>query len=267
MPQHAFVVLALFIPAALLAGAGGTEAAGPESDRPRLTVLFDNVPQVEGLQTSAGFACLVQGLERTVLFDTGGDGEILLSNMQKLGIDPAVVDVVFLSHAHWDHINGLQRFLEENPDVEVWMPAHFPETVREQVRTAGARLRIVEGPARLFDGAHTTGEMGSQLIEQALVLETRAGLALVTGCAHPNIADIVEQTRRRHKRTVYLIAGGFHLRSTQEAELGTVMRSLEQDGVTRVAPSHCTGESAVTAFRRTWGDGFVESGCGAVIEF
>jgi len=265
--QQACAVFALFMPAALLIGARGSEAADPEPGRLRMTVLFDNVPRAEGLQTGWGFACLVEGLEKTILFDTGGDGEILLSNMRMLGIEPATVDVVFLSHLHGDHTHGLQRFLEENSDVEVWMPASFPEAFREQVRAAGARPHFVEGPTKLFDGAHSTGEMGSPIKEQALVLETRDGLALITGCAHPKIADVVAQARRQHKRSVELIAGGFHLRSLEGAEFGETMRALEKGGVTRVAPSHCTGEGPVEAFRRIWGDGFVESGCGAVIEF
>ena len=50
-----------------------------------ITVLFNNVPQDPGIQTAHGFSCLIEGLSKTVLFDTGGDGHILLENMAKLG--------------------------------------------------------------------------------------------------------------------------------------------------------------------------------------
>lgn len=267
MQRYAVALFALFLPAALLGAAGESAAAGPEGGRLRLIILFDNVPQADGLKTGWGYACLVQGLEQTVLFDTGSDGEILLSNMETLGVDPASVDVVFLSHLHGDHTRGLQRFLERNSDVDVVMPAGFPESLREQVRATGARVRTVEGPTKIFEGAHSTGQTGDPLVEQALVLESRGGLALITGCAHSGIADIVARTRRRHEREVGLIVGGFHLGGLDAAELDEIVRSLRASGVARVAPSHCTGEDAVAVFRRIWGKGFVEAGCGAVIDF
>lgn len=265
--QHVLVCLALVLPAALMSAAGEPEGDAPQPGRLRLTIVFDNVPNVDELETGWGYACVVQGLEKTILFDTGADGEILLSNMRKLGIDPADVDVVFLSHVHGDHTRGLGAFLAANPDVEVWMPSRFPDTFREEVRAAGARVRDVTDPTKLFEGAHTTGEMGDQFVEQALVLEARDGLALITGCAHPGIAEIVARALRQHERKIELIAGGFHLRSLAESDFGEVVRALEKNGVERVAPSHCTGDSAVAAFRRVWGDRFVEAGCGAAIDF
>jgi len=265
--QSALVVFAVILPAALVGTPGEAQVEGPEPGGPRMTIVFDNVPHVEGLETAGGYACVVEGLEKTVLFDTGADGEILLANMRKLGIDPAGIDVVFLSHMHRDHTGGLRRFLEINPDVEVWMPGDASEPFRNEVRAAGARVRGADGPVRLFKGAHSTGQMGDTLVEQSLVLEGRGGLALVTGCAHPDIAEIVAVARRQHEREVALIAGGFHLRSLGEAEFGEVLRSLEKSGVARVAPTHCTGDGAVAAFRGIWGEGFIAVGCGAVIAF
>ncbi len=53
-----------------------------------LTVVVDNVPGREDLETAWGLAVLVQGAEKTVLFDTGPDGPLLLGNLRSLGIDP-----------------------------------------------------------------------------------------------------------------------------------------------------------------------------------
>lgn len=266
-PHSVLAILALILPTVALGAAGGPAADGPEPGHLRLTIVFDNVPRVDGLETGWGYACVVEGLQKTILFDTGADGDILLANMRKLGLDPADVDLVFLSHMHGDHTRGLKRFLEVNPDVEVWLPVSAPETFRDEVRAAGARVHGVDGPTQLFDGAHSTGEVGDRLLEQALVLDSAGGLVLVTGCAHPDIAEIVALARRQHKREIALIAGGFHLRSLGQAEFGEVLLKLEESGVKRVAPSHCTGEGAVAAFRRIWDEGFVAAGCGAVIDF
>ena len=55
---------------------------------PIITVIYDNNPYKEGLETGWGFSCVIKGLEKTILFDTGGDGQRLLANMKKLDIDP-----------------------------------------------------------------------------------------------------------------------------------------------------------------------------------
>jgi 7,8-dihydropterin-6-yl-methyl-4-(beta-D-ribofuranosyl)aminobenzene 5'-phosphate synthase len=41
-----------------------------------ITVVCDNNPYKEGLETGWGFSCLVGGPEKTILFDTGPGGRI-----------------------------------------------------------------------------------------------------------------------------------------------------------------------------------------------
>src|SRR6056297_3602522 len=79
----------------------------------KLTILYDNTVFNRELTPDWGFAALVEAHGRKILFDTGSDGDILLKNMQKLGIHPAEVDEVFISHAHFDHVGGLSSFLNE----------------------------------------------------------------------------------------------------------------------------------------------------------
>ncbi|WP_049780569.1 MBL fold metallo-hydrolase [Nitrosococcus halophilus] len=110
---------------------GATEKA--ERDQLRLHVVFNNVPYKTGLETSWGFSCLIEGLAKAVLFDTGGNGNILLSNMQQLGLSADAVEAVVLSHSHGDHTGGLGAFLARNPDVTVYMPQSFPASFQQQV--------------------------------------------------------------------------------------------------------------------------------------
>jgi 7,8-dihydropterin-6-yl-methyl-4-(beta-D-ribofuranosyl)aminobenzene 5'-phosphate synthase len=69
---------------------------------PRMTILIDNYPGVPGLDALWGFAAVFQMPRLTVLFDTGSNGRVLLRNMAALGVEPASIDLLFLSHAHWD---------------------------------------------------------------------------------------------------------------------------------------------------------------------
>ncbi|MGD8999551.1 MAG: MBL fold metallo-hydrolase [Granulosicoccaceae bacterium] len=248
----------------IIVAAGGTEKA--EQDRLRLHVVFNNVPYKAGLKTGWGFSCLIEGLDKTVLFDTGGNGDILLSNMQRLGLDAEAVEAVVLSHIHGDHTGGLGVFLARNPDVTVYMPESFPASFQQELVQRGAAIETVSGPRQLLDNVYSTGEMGSAIKEQALIVDTPQGLIVITGCAHPNVADMAEQAKAYPGKNIYLLMGGFHLGGKSDAEIDTIIARLKALGVRKVAPSHCTGDNAIRLFRDAWGHDFIEGGLGAVIK-
>jgi len=244
----------------------GLPVSGAEEDSIRITVLYNNVPCKAQLETGWGFSCLVEGLEEKILFDTGGDGQILLSNMEKLEIDPESVDHVVLSHIHGDHVGGLMGFLSENPDVTVYAPESFPSSFLNRIRTHSKSLVTVNGFGRLFENAYSTGEMGRGIKEQALVLNVTPGLIVISGCAHPGIHNMVEKARERLDRDVRLAMGGFHMTGMPEEEATEVIRSLKAMEVMEVAPSHCTGSAATALFEKAWGKNCISGGLGAVIE-
>ena len=243
---------------------GGTKKA--EQGQIRLYVVFNNVPYKAGLETGWGFSCLIEGLDKTVLFDTGGNGDILLVNMQLLSLDPQGVDAIVLSHIHADHTGGLGTYLAHNPDVTVYMPESFPASFQQEIIDLGAAIETVSGPQRLMDSVYSTGEMGWAIKEQALIVDTGIGLIVITGCAHPNVADMAEQAQSYLGKNIYLLMGGFHLGGKSDAEISVIIKRLKALGVRKVAPSHCTGDNAIRMFRDAWADDFIEGGLGAIIE-
>lgn len=230
------------------------------------TVLYDNRPYDARLGTAWGFACLVEGTEETILFDTGGDGALLLRNMRTLEIDPQAVDVVVLSHVHTDHTGGLAGFLAENGEVRVYVPASFPQQIRTTVSGAGAELVEVSEPTAVCQGAMLTGELGSNPKEQALMVRTSSGLAVLTGCAHPGIVTMVRGAERIAGTDVTLVLGGFHLGDASAAQIASIVEDLRGMGVQRVAPSHCTGDLALRSFEEAYGESFVRMGVGAQVQ-
>jgi len=242
-----------------------SESSAAEEASLRIRGLFNNVSSVAGFKTGWGFSCLVEGSGKTVLFDTGGDGDILLHNMGKMGIDPGTVDVIVLSHIHGDHVGGLRRFLQENPDVIVYLPATFPVSFKERIKSAGARYEAVGDSGRLFGSVYTTGEMGLSVKEQSLVIRARKGLVVITGCAHPGIVNIVKKATEICDENVSLVMGGFHLVGASGERIGKIAHRLKKFGVERIAPSHCSGSLAREVFKEIWGDNFLESGVGSVI--
>ena len=160
-----------------------------------LTSVFNNVPCVSGLQTGWGYACLIEGLKERILFDTGADGDILLSNLQRLGKDPADIDIIVLSHIHHDHIGGLDAFLKINQNVVVYVPASFPLSMKESIRTRALDIVEVTQPIQIAPFIFTTGELGHSIGEQGLVLQTVKGLVVITGCAHPGIVKMGDEQK------------------------------------------------------------------------
>jgi 7,8-dihydropterin-6-yl-methyl-4-(beta-D-ribofuranosyl)aminobenzene 5'-phosphate synthase len=265
--QHAIFTKSLAILAALLTTSfafGGNVQT--RSGVFRVAVVFNNIPFDTRLTTSWGFSCLIEGTEQTILFDTGGDGKILLSNMNLMDIDPKSIDTVFLSHIHGDHTGGVEEFLKQDPNITVCLPESFPISFRQAMTKYGARIKGVAHFTSLFDSVHSTGEMGDWIKEQALILATSNGLVIITGCAHPGVVNVVREARERCNKNVYLLMGGFHLGGMTSAEIQGVIRRLKALGVKKVAPSHCTGERAMSMLRDAWGENFLEAGAGAIIE-
>lgn len=231
-----------------------------------ITILYDNNEYDERLSAAWGFSCLVEGLEKTILFDTGGDSSMLLSNMHTLGLNPRKVNAILISHIHYDHVGGLPGFLKENSNVTVYLPKSFPTNIKDNVRSAEAKLIEVHDPVKICEGAYSTGELGTWIMEQSLVVKTPKGLIVITGCAHPGIVEVVREAKRLFNKSIYLVLGGFHLCWMKSLQIGEIIEDLKKEGVEMVAPCHCSGTLARNLFHEVYGDNFIQVGVGSKLE-
>jgi 7,8-dihydropterin-6-yl-methyl-4-(beta-D-ribofuranosyl)aminobenzene 5'-phosphate synthase len=232
-----------------------------------LVVTYDNHPFREGLVSSWGFSCLLTGAEKTILFDTGGSGPILLTNMTGLDVDPGGIDVVVLSHIHGDHVGGLEAVLKRNKRVVIYLPQSFPQSFKEDLRRSEVKVVEVMGPIMICPGVYSTGQLGSGLKEQALVIQTDRGIVVITGCAHPGIVRVVETAKDRSGGDVLLTMGGFHLAGKEREEINGIIHDFRQLDVRYVGPCHCSGDLTRKIFQEAYGDHYIEVGVGAVIKF
>lgn len=228
-----------------------------------ITIVYNNVPYDNNLEADWGFSAFIKGLEKDILFDAGRDGSALLSNMTKLKIDPKDIEILFLSHLHGDHVGGLGSVLGKNSNILVYLPQSFPAELKDNAGKSSRGVISVDKPIEICKGVWTTGEMGSGVIEQSMVIESSEGLTIITGCAHPGIVDIVRFAKEYFKKDIHVVLGGFHLLTLNDGQIQEVISQLKQLGVKKVGPSHCTGTKAMELFREAWGKDFLELGCGA----
>lgn len=231
-----------------------------------ITVVYDNNSGRPELQSAWGFACFIEGLEKTFLFDTGGDGRILLANMEKLGVAPKKVDLVFLSHVHGDHTGGLGALLEQNHDVTVFLPSSFPDRMKAAIVKMGAKVVEVKEPRQVCPNAFSTGEMGVFIKEQSLYVQCKGGVAVITGCAHPGIVNIVSRSRELSQAHPILVLGGFHMAGYSSTRIASIIEGMKGLGVMRAGPCHCSGDRTREIFADAFGDAFIKAEAGSVIK-
>ncbi len=211
----------------------------------KTTIVYDNTTVRSDLKADWGWSCFIETGERNILFDTGGNGRILLNNLSVLGINPETVDDVVISHSDFDHIGGLSSFLNSNTKAKVHVPFSF-RGIRYPNHVA-----YYKKPTMIYNNIFLTGELNNR--EQAMVIETEEGrLTLVIGCGHPGVRPMIESVSEFGN--VHTIIGGLH----GFDEYGIL------DKIDYICPTHCTKNKA--EIERLYPGKYIQGGAGKVIE-
>jgi len=212
----------------------------------QITILYDNDVYKEDLQADWGFSCLVE-IENTpkILFDTGTNGSMLLSNMEKLNIDPTSIDEVFLSHAHFDHVGGLSAFLNVKSDVTIYVPPSL-----RGIRGVKEVVSVSE-PLKIHENVFSTGEIDH--IEQSMAIKIDEGIVIIAGCSHPRMAHIFKAASQFGN--IHAIVGGLHGFSEYD-----LFKDLEL-----ICPTHCTQHKA--EIKSLYPEKYTDGGAGKIIVF
>ena len=208
----------------------------------KITIIYDNEAFDKNLEADWGFSCFIEVFGRKILFDTGANSDILLNNMKKLNIDPGLVDMIFISHDHWDHIGGLLSFLEINP-AKLYIPSSCQEV------PGSKELIKVKGPVEIHENIFSTGELKGQ--EQSLAIKHNKGVVVIAGCSHPGVREILKAASSYGK--VVTLIGGLH--GFKEFDL---VQDLES-----ICPTHCT--QFKQKIRQLYPDKYIEGGAGRII--
>ncbi|MFH0790149.1 MAG: MBL fold metallo-hydrolase [Candidatus Omnitrophota bacterium] len=197
-----------------------------------------------------------------VLLDTFGDPRVLLNNMRKFNIDTAKIKHIVLSHDDWDHISGLWYLIPNREDTTVYICPGFNQEIKKRIASFGSKIIETGRPTEIKENIYSTGELygesqGRKIYEQSVVIKVREGLAVICGCAHPGVENIVKKTQDDFKANVHSLIGGFHLKDNTDETNTRIIKALAGFGISRIAPMHCTGKHAAEAMRKVFKQGFM----------
>jgi 7,8-dihydropterin-6-yl-methyl-4-(beta-D-ribofuranosyl)aminobenzene 5'-phosphate synthase len=292
---HSISLRALLVSVLLFAGIGAAETPN------RVTILYDSFGKDPALTMDWGFAALVEYGGKRILFDTGGNSDILARNAAAKNIDLSKLDFVVMSHRHGDHMGGLAYVLKVNPDVRIYAPKERsgvygddppsstfyrkdaslpaeqryyrgapPEFIHMGAAWPGANFQLIDKNTEIAPGMYLIALVSDkpgtlELRELSLAIRTPDGLALVVGCSHPGIDKIV-QTAAAIDPHIHIITGGFHLVVASDPDIDKIATGLRDTyKVEYVAPGHCTGEPAFAALKKAFGDHYLYAGLGTTV--
>ena len=261
----------------------------------RITALMDNIrSENKALTAEHGLSYLVEWEERSILFDCGA-GAAPLQNARRLGRGLHGLDAVVLSHSHYDHAAGYRDLIEAGLGSRLlYTGPHFFEAkyACEGVRYTdlsagfgegflaghGIVHQVVDGMSEIAPGAFLVGGFARthafETIPARFVRRTPSGfvpddfadeiclaftagdgLAVLVGCSHPGILNMVEQVHTVLGKPVRAVFGGTHLAEADAGRIDATVQGLRQLGLRTLGLGHCSGEAAECAIRAAGASG------------
>jgi 7,8-dihydropterin-6-yl-methyl-4-(beta-D-ribofuranosyl)aminobenzene 5'-phosphate synthase len=162
---------------------------------------------------------------------------------------------------------------------------------RTALETAGAEFRLATEWREIESGLYMTGEVPrhteyetgdlgakhygaeGQLVtdpirdDQTVVIDTPSGLAVVLGCSHAGLINILTYISEQTGNTrFHTIMGGTHLGPVGEDQVDQTIAALHEFDVQRIGVSHCTGQKVAARLAHEFGDRFFFCSVGTVVE-
>jgi 7,8-dihydropterin-6-yl-methyl-4-(beta-D-ribofuranosyl)aminobenzene 5'-phosphate synthase len=204
------------------------------SAKVQVTILVDNQAG-EGLVAEHGLSLWIETEDKRILFDTG-QGSAFANNARVVGIDLGKINILVLSHGHYDHTGGIPQVLQQprNPNVychpAIVLPRYsirngIPKPIQMPLESMVAidtlsleQLHWIQQPMLLSDKIGITGPIPRETSfedsggpfyldpqgehtdpiadDLALWIRTDDGVIVCVGCSHAGLVNTLYHVRR-----------------------------------------------------------------------
>ena len=211
-----------------------------------------------------GVSFYIETDKHKVLFDLG-QSCLFSCNAKRLSVRIEDVDIVVISHGHYDHGGGLEDFLRLNKKAKIYIQksafdAYYSMRKKDEYTYIGLQQNLNKERFILLEGDYQIDEelyvfnhieknqyfpnsnhtmfkkIGETMVlddfkhEQNLIISSNHKRVLFAGCAHKGIVNIVDQAQKLiHDDHIDAVFGGFHLKSRYQ-EYEETIENIEKIG-------------------------------------
>lgn len=248
----------------------------------RLVTLIENTNSAHrATEVEHGLSFYLDTPHTQLMFDFGESGKVY-DNMVRLAIPISQIRCAVCSHAHYDHGGGFKyiapkmhfdtlitgqgfwvaKYAQNGNRYTYLGPAIDEDLLKRegiQHKECYEMLQLTEDcwvisnferetnfesiPPR-FVLETSPGHFEPDLFndEVCLAVETGKGLAVIVGCSHPGIINMLHTIQKRLQRPILSVWGGAHLVAADEEQIRYTAQQMAQMGLKRVGLCHCSGE-------------------------
>ncbi len=236
-----------------------------------ISVLNDDRCTNEKCNNSHGLSLFVNVDGFKFLFDVGQDDNYI-KNAKTLKIDLNEAKCLVLSHGHYDHTIGL-KFLKNgtkivcHPRCVVWrkkksdgcynglpfkkdefvskFDVNFskdPYFLTKDVVYLGEIERKFDFECKEFPSLFEDGTDDVAPDDSGVVINTKEGIVVISGCAHSGICNTIEYAKKVLKNeNVLAVIGGFHLKKIN-SQVEETVKYFKKTQVKKLYLGHCTSD-------------------------
>jgi len=214
----------------------------------KIITLVENNSTSSELQSEHGLSLYIETASHKILFDLGASS-LFAENAEKLGVNLKNVDIVIISHGHYDHGGGLNKFLSINSISKIYININafgdyyslrptgdigyigLDKTIKDNERIiftenyykidkclelfSDVRERILFSTVnkvlkKKIDEKYIDDDF---IHEQNLIITENGKTVLFAGCAHNGIINIINKSIVLKGKMSEVVIGGFHLTS------------------------------------------------------